>query len=474
MRRANQFCTLRPAALAHHVVWLPLAGLTLGACVPPIADAARPALGPAAMVVVFACVGATRIAPPNRAEIRTVLLMILTTCVACPAIAGMLALMARLPADLALVAGLAAASPVAVGAGSLCHYFGLPERPAVWAALGGLAIGPVLLPAVAAAIIATQGGPVAIAVHSLAERAALFGALPAAAAFLFRRAAPHKAAALAPDLRGVAVVGLCLLALCAGGTIAPTIRVTDPDEGSALLVIAAAILFAAGTTWAAERVAPTDEDPMFGRELLVVSGARNISFVWASAVAALTPRGQAVLAVAVAGTFVMPAAVFIASRVATAARTRVVDIGRAGAVPARWLATLGALATCWVVLLLNLPSGSTTPNHLLSEAPVLGQPVRPSALPVIIAGHDASRRDAYAGAAAPGPWCERHFVRGARSPSPRDFQDFLIEWFMAMRQWPGAGRSLSKGDGQGCGTLSAASGFRQTISAGAPWGSKPR
>ena len=126
-----------------------------------------------------------------------------------------------LPRDLALATVLAAASPVAVGAGPLCRGFGLPERPAIWAALGGLALGPALLPAVTVSTI-EHGQTVPIAIHTLAERAALLGALPGALAFLFRRTMPHAASALAPDLRGVAVASLCLLAVCAGGAAAHT------------------------------------------------------------------------------------------------------------------------------------------------------------------------------------------------------------------------------------------------------------
>jgi hypothetical protein len=391
------------------------------------------------VTVVFCCVAATKIAVPGRTEIRNVLLMILTTCVACPAFAGMLALMAHLPPDLALAASLAAASPVAIGAGALSHHFGLPERPAVWAALGGLAIGPALLPAIAALIISSVGGAGTIAVHSLAERAALFGALPAAAAFLFRRARPREAAEFGPDLRGIAVIGLCVLGLCAGGSIARTTRITDPDECIAVLVITAAVLAATAVTWATERFAPTGKDPTIGRELLVVSVARNISFVWASAMGALTPRGQAVLAVAVAATFIMPAAVYTASRVAAAARTRMAD----RRIPMRWLA-LGALAACCVLALLTLPGSSTSLSNLPSPVHIIDQQVTAGSLPVIIAGHDASHHDAFAAYA--GLRCG-HFVLGVLGPSPQTFRGFFLRRFMPLLRWAGADTVCSKETG---------------------------
>jgi hypothetical protein len=412
---ANLYRSLRPATMAKFVAWLPLVGLTIGGVWPWIADTARPVLEPGALTVVFCCVAATKIAPPSRGEIRTVLLMLLTTGVACPAIAGMLALMTRLPPDLALAAGLAAASPVAVGAGALCHRFGLSERPAVWAALCGLALAPALLPAVAAATIITQGGAGGIAVHSLAARAALLGALPAAVAFLFRRARPRLAEALAPDLRGIAVMGLCVLALCAGGTVARTMRITAPDEANAVFVIAVAVLVAAAMTWATERVAPTDRDPLFGRELLVVSGSRNISFVWASAIAALTPRGQAVLAVAVAGTFVIPAAVFTLSRVATAVGSRVGHGARAGIVFAQRLLVLGALGTCWVMLLLPLFN-----SNKMAALARLWEP-----RPVVLDRHDPSRHDFSLVAREADTRCGRHFVYGFQIPNPQTIWSFF-------------------------------------------------
>lgn len=59
---------LRPACLAGHVVAAPLVALAAGAAIPWLADAARPALGPAVLVVVFTCVAAGEIAPVTRRE----------------------------------------------------------------------------------------------------------------------------------------------------------------------------------------------------------------------------------------------------------------------------------------------------------------------------------------------------------------------------------------------------------------------
>lgn len=365
---------MRPAILARHLVWIPLAGLLLGAAAPSVADAARPALEAAVLVLVFACVTAAEFAVPKRVEVRSALLMIVATSIACPVAAGLLASVAGLPDDLSVAAVLAAASPVAIGAGALCRSFGLPERPAVWAALGGLALGPALLPAVT--IVAVPGSwALPLAIHTLAERAALLGALPACAAFLFRLAAPRVATAIAPDLRGVAVVGLWVLALCAGGAAAETISHAVPDEGSALLVIIVAAFGASSAVWVMQRLVPSVPDRALSREMLIVSGARNISLVWASTLGVLTLRGHAVLAVAVAGTFVLPAAVptFLIAMSRSAAWTRA---RMAGDLPAssrglRWPSSVGALAACLALLTMSsnyqdriklLPAGGS-PAH---------------------------------------------------------------------------------------------------------------
>ncbi len=262
----------------------------------------------------------------------------------------------------------------------LCRSFGLPERPAVWAALGGLALGPVLLPAVT--FVAIPGGrALPIAVHTLAERAALLGALPACAAFLLRRAAPRVTAMIAPDLRGVAVVALCVLALCAGGAAAETIRHAVPDEGSALFVIIVAAFGASFAVWVTQRLVPAVPDLALNREMLVVSGARNISLVWASALGAVSPRGHAVLAVAVAGTFVLPAAiptfVIAVSRIAAWSRTRTAGDWCALSQGLRWPGSIGALTACLVVL--TMPGNNRDRIELLPPAfPADGSPAAPA------------------------------------------------------------------------------------------------
>jgi hypothetical protein len=54
-------------------------------------------------------------------------------------------------------------------------------------------------------------------------------------------------------IRGVAVVGLWVLALCAGGAAAETISHAVPDEGSALLVIIVAAFGASSAVWVVKR-----------------------------------------------------------------------------------------------------------------------------------------------------------------------------------------------------------------------------
>jgi hypothetical protein len=134
----------------------------------------------------------------------------------------------------------------------------------------------------------------------LAERAALFGALPAAAAFALRRAAPGAAAALAPDLRGAAVLALAAIGLCAGGTLSATLAAVGAAGGGVVLALAvAAQATAAGAAWSTGRLARgADREGFGGRPLLVVGVARNAGFVWAAAAGGLTVRGEAVLALA--------------------------------------------------------------------------------------------------------------------------------------------------------------------------------
>ncbi len=56
-----------------------------------------------------------------------------------------------------------------------------------------------------------------------------------------------------------------------------------------------------------------DREGFGGRPLLVVGVARNASFAWAAAAGALTVRGEAVLALAVAGTYLLPLALLAAA-----------------------------------------------------------------------------------------------------------------------------------------------------------------
>lgn len=240
--------------------------------------------------------------------------MLAATALVCPATVAALAAIAGLPADLALGAILAAAAPVAISAGVISRRFGFPDRPPVWAALGGLALGPLLLPAIAAAVQWWWGesgtdGSLATSLRTLAERATLFGVLPAAAAFALRSVAPDLVAKHASDLRGTAVLSLAVIGFCAGGTLTSTFVVVGAAGGAAVLALSGtAQVTAASAAWAMGRLAGAADRAPLGRPLLIVGVARNASFAWATAAGTLTTRGEAFLALAVVGTYVLPLA----------------------------------------------------------------------------------------------------------------------------------------------------------------------
>ena len=310
----------RPASLARHAIALPLAALALGAAVPAAAEAAHAVLGPAVLALVFASVAATEASPPARHEVLAAALMLLVTGAICPLAVGAAAAVAHLPNDLAFAATLAASAPVAMGAGALCRRQGIPERPAVWAALGGTVLTPALLPTVAATLPgAATASPAALAGH-----VTLLGVLPAAAALAFRAAAAKRVAdALADDLRGVTVMARSTLALSAGGVVAAAVWRTGPAAAVPLALATAAQAVAVAAAWTVTHSAGTSgtgEPSALRPALLIAVTARNTSFAWAATAAALTPRGEAVLAFAVVGTFTLPALASAAARVASTTR----------------------------------------------------------------------------------------------------------------------------------------------------------
>lgn len=299
--RFHAVTRLRPALLAPWVVQLPLLGLLLGALLPDVAGGARAALPVSVPLLVFAGVAAVEMSPPTPNDARTALLILAATTLVCPAVVAALAFAAGLPGDLRCAVVLAAASPAAMGAGVLSQRCGLPARPAIWAALLGLAAGPVLLPVAAAA----AGQPDLLSPWRLAERAVLFGAGPALVALAARRRAPVAAAAAAQDLKGVVVLALGAIALASGGGLGAAFVRIAAGDGRAVLAVgagAAGLTVAAAAAWAFGRIAG---GPAAAHSLLVPGAARNASFAWAAA-GGLGPHGDLAMAVSVAGAFVLP------------------------------------------------------------------------------------------------------------------------------------------------------------------------
>lgn len=294
-------------ALARYPVAVPLVAIAVGALVPDAAAAAHAALPVVVPVLVFLAVLATEMTPPTRQEAGTALLILVAT-----AVPGFLVVQAAsawlgLPADLALPAAVVAASPVAISSGVLSQSFGLPARPVVWAALLGLASGPLVLPAAAA----LGDGAGLLDPASLARRAALCGALPALAALAVRRAVPGLVAPALPALGGLIVVTLLPLGLAAGGGLR---KVAIAGGGAAVVAVAVGTLAACAA--AALLVGLLAAGRRGGRTLAVAGSAQNVSFAWAACVGALPPRADFVFATALAASFAMPGALRLVLAVA--------------------------------------------------------------------------------------------------------------------------------------------------------------
>lgn len=121
-----------------------------GALAPEAATVAHAALPATVPLLVFLAVLATEMTPPTRQEAGMVLLILVVTATPGFLLAHAASAWLGLPGDLALAAAVVAASPVSIMCGVFSQSFGLPARPAVWAALLGLVCGPVVLPVAAA------------------------------------------------------------------------------------------------------------------------------------------------------------------------------------------------------------------------------------------------------------------------------------------------------------------------------------
>lgn len=146
----------------------------------------------------------------------------------------------------------------------------------------------------------------------LAEQVVVFGALPAATAWTLRQAAPRLVAARASDLRLLGVLALAGLGLCCGASVAHAVAGLSWVGCGVPLGLAAAVQgMAVLLAWAAATCAARRANPVLRRSLLLAAASRNCTFAWASAAGGLTPRAEAVLALTLAATFVLPAVLLI-------------------------------------------------------------------------------------------------------------------------------------------------------------------
>ncbi|WP_376087106.1 hypothetical protein ACE7GA_13160 [Roseomonas sp. CCTCC AB2023176] len=295
----------RPSTLLPVALSAPLLGLALGFAWPEAGLAVRQVLGAVVLVLVFAAVASTEFGRPTRAEATATARLLLAACVAAPVVVALVAHGIALPADLALGAVLAAAGPVSIGASVIARRFGRPARPVVWGAVGGLILSPVLVP-LAVTIGGWSGPPPA----ELARQAALVGVGPVAAALLLRRAAPKATEAASADLRGLVVLTLVLLACSAGGKAATAL---DAWGAWPAAVAGATLLVSACAAWV---VGVVTGGAVEGRALAVGACLRNNSLVWAAALAAggLPARAEAVMALFLAGTFLVTFGLLIVAR----------------------------------------------------------------------------------------------------------------------------------------------------------------
>uniref|UniRef100_UPI0022EA4153 hypothetical protein n=1 Tax=Falsiroseomonas oryzae TaxID=2766473 RepID=UPI0022EA4153 len=96
--------------------------------------------------------------------------------------------------------------------------------------------------------------------------------------------------------------------LSAGGTLTAEFGALGASGSVAVLALAGSSLtLSAGVAWGTGRLVATDARTL-AEPLLVTAVARNGSFVWAAAAAALTPRAEALLALAVTAVFLLPVA----------------------------------------------------------------------------------------------------------------------------------------------------------------------
>ncbi len=295
-------------ALARYPVAVPLAAVAAGALAPGAAAAAHAALPATVPLLVFLAVLATEMTPPTRQEAGTALLILAT------AAPGFLAVQAAsawlgLPGDLAFSAAVMAASPVAVSSGVLSQSFGLPARPAVWAALLGLVSGPAVLPMAAA----LGGGAGLLDPAGLACRAVLRGALPALAALAARQTASGLVAPLLPALGGSVVLALLPLGLAAGGGLRAA-ALAMADDGAAVVAVAFGTLAARAA--AASLIGLLARGGRGRLTLAVAGSAQNVSFAWAACVGGLPPRSDLVFAAAFAVTIATPGALRLVLAVA--------------------------------------------------------------------------------------------------------------------------------------------------------------
>ncbi len=298
------------AMLGRHGAMLLVLAMLAGLALPPLAELARAALGPAVLALTFGAFLRVDLAA-IRAELarRDVLLLVAWLILGVPLLGYGFVLLLEPEADLALGMMLMALAPPVGSAAAVAAMLGLDVALAMVASVAATLVTPFVAPTFATLLAGAELSldPVALALRLAAL--VLGGALAAEAV---RRLSGRYRAAVAEAGTGVCVLGLLVLAFSAVHGL-PAMLAEDPFGVAWVMGLALGMNLAFQLSGSLVfRLAGRRRALTAG----LVSGNRNVTLIWAAAAPALAghPGAELYLAASSIAIFLLPVMVRLGLR----------------------------------------------------------------------------------------------------------------------------------------------------------------
>ncbi|MBS0638401.1 MAG: hypothetical protein JSS43_00930 [Proteobacteria bacterium] len=289
---------MRPAVLAPHGVWLPLAVMAVCTALPSLGHLALKTIPVWAVVIAFFSAMAMPAGHATRAEGAHAAAIVVAIATLSPLLATLLARALDVDAETGALMALTACAPITPAVGSVAALLRLPGRAPMMAALLAALISPAVLWAVSGLL---TGNALPVSAATVAIRMGLVVMLPTILAFGLRHLYPARSMAWCFEFRGMVVVGLSMVAAARGEGLAFSLR--HPLLGIKLAGLAFAVTGCAMLAgWAMSRA--------FGRDAALsgtmAAGMRSTPSAWAAIGTSLGELGTTYMTLTVLPFYLVP------------------------------------------------------------------------------------------------------------------------------------------------------------------------